>query len=127
MKNLILIAVIIGAGMYVYQPQPSQIDKTIIVKDLLDKVSTETVYPSEVEVAFSNAVINVCEVNGVDLASGFGTVEQCKSNYQSKAREFCFSKIVGFKDKNYTSRASLRADFSTFFQCSMKRIHFPAE
>lgn len=127
MKNLILVAGIIGAGMYVYQSQSSQIDPNITVKELLDKVSTETVYPSEVEVAFRNAVINVCEVNGKDLANGFGSVEQCKSNYQTKAREVCFSKLNGFDKKVYTSRAPLRSDFSTFFQCSMRRIDMLVE
>lgn len=127
MKNLILFAGIIGAGMYVYQSHSSQIDPNITVKELLDKVSTETVYPGEVEVAFRNAVINVCEVNGKDLANGFGSVEQCKSNYQTKAREACFSKLNGFDNKVYTSRAPLRSDFSTFFQCSMRRIDMLAE
>ncbi|WP_415896530.1 hypothetical protein [Neptuniibacter sp. QD57_21] len=127
MKNLILVVGIIGAGMYVYQAQSSQVDPNITVKELLDKVSTETVYPSEVEVAFRNAVINVCEINGKDLANGFGSVEQCKSNFQTKAREACFSKINSFDNKVYTSRAPLKSDFSTFFQCSMRRIDILAE
>lgn len=94
----------------------------ITIKNLMDKLYTEPVSAQEVKIAFSEAVIQTCEVNGEDIRNGFGTTIECVNKYKKFAKEQCIKKLSDFDSKTYTSRLELRDDFITYNRCAMKII-----
>lgn len=116
MKGIFIILLIAGAGFYFFGKQSSEIRQDITVKELKDRLATEKVSSGQAEIAFRNAVINLCEINGVNPKSGFGTTEQCLIRFES-ASLGCFDKINGFSSKEYSDSREFEKDFSLYFRC----------
>lgn len=121
MKGIFIILLIAGAGFYVFQGGSTEIRDDITVKELKDKLASETVSSEHAEVAFRNAVINMCEINGVDQKNGFGTTEQCLSRFEA-ASLGCFDDISGFRSKEYSDSREFEKDFSEYFHCTANQL-----
>ena len=117
MKKIVLLAALIGVGYYAYSEYLSPSDNKVTIKKLLDKVSSTSVSAQEAKVAFNNAMIELCEVNGVDTINGFGTTAECLNKLETVASEYCYSQITDFDSKTYTSAFDLKADYIVFDLC----------
>ena len=118
MKKIVLIAVLIGAGYFVYTEFFSVSDEILRVKKLFDKVSSTPVSAEEAKPIFKDSMVETCKVNGVDTINGYGNVDECRSNFETLASEHCFDQISDFEGKIYKSKEEVMADLLDFNLCS---------
>ncbi len=121
MKGIFIILLIAGAGVYFLQERPAEIRDDVTVKELKDKLTYETVSSAQAEVAFRNAVINLCEINGVDPRNGFGSTEQCLSRFEA-ASLGCLDEINDFGSKEYSDSNDFEKDFTLYFRCTGSQL-----
>lgn len=119
MKGIVLIA-LVAAGIYYYQTSET-VDQQVTVKELKDKLSYETVSAQEAEIAFRNAAVSFCEVNGANTINGYGTTEQCLARLEAVS-DGCISQVTGFHAKTYSNQLEFDADFSSYFHCTANQL-----
>ena len=117
MKKIIVLISIILAGYYLNNESYSIFKNDVKLSDIYAKVASSKVSSKEVKPALINLIIQMCEVNGVDIRNGFGTVEQCLGNFEVDAEKSCFDKIHDFEGKVYSTKPEIKADVAVYLDC----------
>ena len=92
------------------------------LKPLLDKVATTPVSSADAKIAFKNGIREVCTINGVSTANGFGTTEECLSKVELSAHPACSAQLAVPVGNEYRTQEDLKAASRDYLRCAFKII-----